>query len=200
MPSFCYKDDFSKEKNKKKLLTLNLIWSMAAKIYKKDFIINNNIFCYGEIMDDNYFVYNAIISADNIKFVDKTTYFYRTLRENSLTLNETRFYYLPELMNKIEKLLISKNLYQKYKQTFYSYCHLLLAAEIERTKAPKEKINKMCFKIKNEILNEKDIKIKIFDSLPYKVRAHLFIFSLKHNINYQSMGKILRKIYLFFKR
>ena len=200
MPPFCYNDDFSKEKNKKKLLTLNLIWCMVAKIYKKDFIINNNVLCSGEIMDDNYFVYNAIICADNIKFVDETTYFYRTFRENSLTLNENRFYYLPELMNKIKNLLVSKNLYQQYKQSFYSQCYLLLASEIERTKIPKEEIDKICFKIKNEILNEKNIKIKIFDSVPYKIRTYIFIFCLKHNIDYRNVGKILRKVYLFFTR
>ena len=200
MPSFCYNDDFQKKKNKKKLLTLNLVWAMVAKIYKKDFIMSNNIFCSGEIMDDNYFVYNAIICADNIKFVDKTTYFYRTFRENSLTLNDKRFYYLPELMNKIKNLLVSKNLYLEYKQYFYSQSYLLLASEIERTKIPKQEIDNICFTIKNEILNEKNVKIKIFDSLPYKIRTYIFVFCLKHNINYQIIGKMLRKIYLFFKR
>ena len=200
MPSFCYKEDFSKDINKKKLLTLNLIWNMVAKIYKKDFIINNNISCVGKIMDDNYFVYNAIVCADNIKFIDETAYFYRTFRENSLTLNKSRLYYLPELFNKIKNLLVSKTLYQQYKQYFYSQCYLLLASEIERTNLSKQDIEKVCFEIKDELLNEKDIKIKIFDRLPYKIRTYLFIFCLKHNINYQKIGKILRKIWLFFIR
>jgi len=200
MPSFCYQEDFSKEINKKKLLTLNLVWAMVAKIYKRDFIINNNILCSGEIMDDNYFIYNAIICADNIKFIDETNYYYRTFRENSLTLNESRFYYLPELMNKVKNLLVSKNLYLEYKHSFYSQCYLLIASEIERTKIPKQEINKICFEIRNKILNEKNIKIKIFDRLPYKVRTYIFAFCFKHDISYKNIGKLLRTIYCFFIR
>ncbi len=199
LPSFCYKENFSKDINKKKALTLNLVWNMVAKIYKKDFIIKNNIFCSGKIMDDNYFVYNAIISADNIKFIDETTYFYRTFRENSLTLSKNRFSYLPELMNKIKNLLVSKNLYQQYKNSFYSQNYLLLASETERTNLPEQEIKKVYSKIKNEILNESNIKIKIFDKLPYKIRLHIFVFCLKHNINYKNIGTFLRKIYLFFR-
>ncbi len=103
-------------------------------------------------------------------------------------------------MNRIKNLLISNNLYQEYKQAFYSYCYLLLAAEIERTKASKEEIKNVCFKIKNEILNEKGVKIKTFDKFPYKVRVCLISFCLKHNIDYQNIGKFLRKFYLFFSR
>ena len=103
-------------------------------------------------------------------------------------------------MNKIKKLLISKDLYEKYKQSFYSHCYLLLASEIERTSNSKQEIEKVCLKIKNEILNEKSIKMKIFDRLPYKIRTYIFIFCLKYNINYQKLGKVLRKIYLFFRR
>ena len=198
MPYFCYKEDFSK--NKSKLLTLSLIWNMVAKIYKKEFIIKNNILCTGKIMDDNYFVYNAIISADNIKFVDETHYFYRTFRESSLTLNENRFYYLPELMIKIKDLLVSKNLYQQYKQSFYSGCYSLLASEIERTKISKHEIEQVCLKIKEAVLNDNFVRIKIFDKLPYKIRVYLFVFCFKHNINYKNIGTILRKIYLFFTR
>lgn len=200
MPHFCYKEDFSKDINKKKLLTLNLIWNMVAKIYKKDFIIKNNISCIGKIMDDNYFVYNAIICADNIKFIDETTYFYRTFRENSLTLNKNRLYYLPELFNKIKNLLVSKNLYQQYKQYFYSQCYLLLASEIERTNLSKQEIKKVCFEIKNEFLNEKNVKVKTFAKLQYKIRLYLFVFCFKHNINYKNIGTFLRKTYLLFFR
>ena len=200
LPYFCYKYNFSENINKKKLLTLCLIWNMVAKIYKKSFIINNNILCSGTIMDDNCFVYNAIICADNIKFVDETHYFYRTFRENSLTLNEKRFYYLPELMSKIKNLLISKNLYQQYKQSFYSQCYSLLASEIERTKISRQEIEQVCSKIKKDILNENFIKIKSFDKFPYKIRSYIFVFCFKHNMNYKNIGTILRRIYLLFMR
>lgn len=200
MPHFCYKEEFFNETNKTKLLTLNLIWNMVAKIYKNDFIKSNNISCSGQIMDDNYFVYNAVICADNIKFVDETTYFYRTFREKSLTLNKNRLYYLPELFNKIKNLLVSKNLYQQYKKHFYSQCYLLFASEIERTNLSKEEIKKVCFKIKNELLNEKDVKVKTFAKLQYKIRLHLFAFCFKHNINYKNIGTFLRKMYLFFTK
>ena len=200
MPYFCYKDDFSKDTNKAKLLNLNFIWNMVAKIYKKDFIIKNNIACVGKIMDDNYFVYNAVVCADNIKFVDETHYFYRTFREGSLTLNKNRLYYLPELFNRIKGLLISKNKYQQYKQSFYSQAYSLLASEIERTNLSKQEIEKVCFKIKENILNDKTVKIQSFNIFPYKIRTHIFAFCFKHNINYKNIGTFLRKMYLLFTR
>ncbi|MBR3627660.1 MAG: glycosyltransferase, partial [Elusimicrobia bacterium] len=104
-PKFCYDTDFSLLENKQKLLTLRLIWSLWAKIYKRDFIIKNNIVFESRIMGDITFNYEAILSARNIKFIDKANYFYRVYRTNSITLNKKRFYFYPEIINKIKKIL-----------------------------------------------------------------------------------------------
>ena len=117
-----------------------------------------------------------------------------------MTLLDGRCYYVCEVINKIKNLLISKNLYQKYKQSFYSCSYLLLATEFDRGTISTQEYNKLCFKVKKEILNENGIKIKIFDRLPYKIRTYILVFCLKHNIDYQNIGKILRKIWLFFKK
>ena len=199
-PGFCYTDNFCDNKNKEKLFSLRFNWQIWAKIYKRDFILRNKIYFTGLMMEDVLFTYESVIMADNIIFIDEKNYFYRTFRENSLTLFDGRCCYVCEVINKIKNLLVSKNLYQKYKQSFYSCGYLLLATEFERGTLSKQEYNKLCFEIKNKILNEKDIKIKIFDSLPYKIRTYIFIFCLKHNINYQNIGKILRKIWLFFRR
>ena len=199
-PNFYHKDNFSKNKNKEKLFALRFNWHVWTKIYKRDFIINNKIFFDGIMMDDILFTYKSILMADNIIFINKRTYFYRTFRIFSTTLYDGRCYYVCKIINQIKNLLISNNLYQKYKQSFYSCSYLLLATEFERGALSKQEYNELCFKIKNELLNEKYIKVKIFDRLPYKIRTYLFIFCLKYNINYQKIGKTLRKFYLFFTR
>ena len=199
-PDFCYRDNFCDNKNKEKLFSLRFNWQIWAKIYKRDFVIKNQISFAGKMMEDILFTYEAILIADNIIFIDEKNYFYRTFRKNSLTLFDGRCYYVCEVINKIKNLLVSKNLYQKHKQSFYSCSYLLLASEFERRTLSKQEYNKLCFKVKKEILNEKDVKIKIFDSLPYKIRTYVFVFCLKHNINYQNIGKSLRQIWLFFRR
>ena len=175
-------------------------WNVWAKIYKRDFVLKNKIVFEGAILEDILFTYETILMADNIIFIDERNYCYRTFRKNSLTLFDGRSYYVCEVINKIKNLLVSKNLYKKHKQSFYSCSYLLLATEFERETLSTHEYNKLCFKIKNEILNEKDVKIKIFDSLPYKIRTYVFVFCLKHDINYQNFGKILRRVWLFFKR
>lgn len=199
-PDFCYRDNFCDNKNKEKLFSLRFNWQIWAKIYKRDFVIKNQISFAGKMMEDILFTYEAILIADNIIFIDEKNYFYRTFRKNSLTLFDGRCYYVCEVINKIKNLLVSKNLYQKHKQSFYSCSYLLLASEFERGTLSKQEYNKLCFKVKKEILNENGIKIKIFDRLPYKIRTYILVFCLKHNIDYQNIGKILRKIYLFFTR
>lgn len=64
----------------------------CAKLYKKEFILNNEIlFPEGLNYEDNYFVYKAYLTASKISVCDEPTYLYRKLKGDKGTTQSTSF-------------------------------------------------------------------------------------------------------------
>ncbi len=199
--SFCYNTDFNTVQSKQKLLTYRLIWSSWAKIYKRDFLEKNKIFFKRRTMEDILFIYEIILVSNKVKFINESIYFYRQDRKSSIMSNKTgRFYSCIELLYDIKNLLIQKQVFETYEQQFYSYGFLLLAAELEVINLPDETIKQAIMSLKKNLFVKNSIKIKTYDKFPYKIRLFIFYFCFKHNINYGSIGKTLRKLYSFVKR
>lgn len=58
------------------------------KLYRKDFIINNNLrFKPGILHEDEFWFFETMLFARNVKFINKETYFYRINNSNSITNN-----------------------------------------------------------------------------------------------------------------
>lgn len=183
------------------ILKQRMIWSSCSKIYKKDFIVSNNIFFKQTLMEDILFNYEIILKSDNIIITDKNLYYYRIKRSFSTMENKgDRIYSCMEVFKNIKQMLLNNNQFEKYKNSFYSYGYLCFAAEIEVSKLPVKELNKIVYELRNVIFNDKKTTL-IYDdeTFIYKCRLFLFDLCLKYNISYVIVGKTIRKILNLFK-
>ncbi len=180
---------------KKKLLALGNIWGSWGKIYKKEFLIKNNILFKNCAMEDILFIYEVILASKSIMLIDELLYFYRKNIINSATSNNNgRIYIFIDLFKTLRQMLIQKNNYDAYKKTFISHVAKCFAFELEESQLPLKTLKKVFIQIKNEFFNE---KTELFypDNIPNKIRILAFQFCLKYNINYAIVGKFLKKVY-----
>ena len=73
-----------KVRDKNSLIIKNA--NIYNKIYRKDFLIKNNIKFYGKTnpAEDNYFSVKAILNADSIKIIKGGTYYYRVVEGSTI--------------------------------------------------------------------------------------------------------------------
>ncbi len=185
--------------NKQKVLTLRMIWSAWNKIYSRSFLTGNNIFFKTNKMEDILFIYETILSSNKFMLIKNHLYYYRINRTDSIMSNKKdRIYNCIEAVSKIKQLLASKNLYDTYKQSFYSYALTLFAGEFEVSKLSLPTLKKIANEIKHEFFEDMQIKLpKTYDKFFYRLRINLFYFCLKYNLNYGFFGKTARKFYDF---
>ncbi|UQY79948.1 cell surface saccharide synthesis protein [Candidatus Hepatincola sp. Av] len=118
----------------------SLLWfGSFNSLYRKKFLINNNIYCDNNIYDEINFVYKAFQKSNKIVFLAKNTfYFYNKYSSNSITTNESRF----QLFNLIKlSLLYPKN----------PYIERMLLGKISTLYIPKKATPKKKKKLKNLI-------------------------------------------------
>jgi hypothetical protein len=183
------------------MLKQRMIWSSCSKIYKKDFIFNNNIFFKQTLMEDILFNYEIILKSDNIIITDKNLYYYRIKRNLSTMENKSnRIYSCVNVFKNIKQMLIDNNKYEEFKTSFYSYGYLCFAAEIEVSNLSKKELNKIVLELRNIVFDDRKTTL-IYNDEPFIYRSRLFLFSLclKYNISYVIIGKTIRKFLNIFK-
>ena len=183
------------------MLKQRMIWSSCSKIYKKDFVFNNNIFFKQTLMEDILFNYEIILKSDNIIITDKNLYYYRIKRSSSIMEDKNnRIYPCLNVFKNIKQMLIDNNKYEEFKTSFYSYGYLFFAAEIEVSNLSVKELNKIICELKNVIFNDKKITLIYNDeTFVYKCRLFLFDLCLKYNISYVFVGKAIRNFLNLFK-
>ena len=140
------------------------VWN---KIYKKDFLINNNIFFEeGMIHEDDLFNIRILFSTNKIYHIQKSFYYYRVNRFGSIMTNinlEKRLKALQKIVEKIKE-------YQKDKKgdafsflmlNILEICYLMEIYEVNNEVIRKEKIKEFeeNIKINWEKLSQEEKKI-----------------------------------------
>lgn len=208
-PKDLYSTNFNSLEKKQYFLLLNnnYIW---IRIYRKDFLKENNIYFKLNKLEDSLFLWEAVIFSDNFMFIDKTIYYYRVNRTGSLTTTDYAGAYI-EGLREIKKFLINENLYTQYKQPFFLFAMSGIANSFESSALPYKQLKDVFTKLKYEFLNDKDMKFYKGQNFLLSARMYLLYFCLKYNINYVRIikifkffrfGKFLREIYnlrMFFK-
>lgn len=79
-----------KVKDKKSIILKNA--NIYNKIYRKEFLINNDIKFYGKtnIAEDNYFSVKALLKAESIKIIKGGAYYYRVVSNSTIHKTLTR--------------------------------------------------------------------------------------------------------------
>lgn len=112
-----YKMDTSLKVKASEIILSGMAWD---KVYKKDFLINNNIvFAEGVYWEDILFNFLLKISSPKIRITDKKYIVYRLNAEKSTTTNVLGIYKDSIRMAYISKEMLEKNsLIKKYKKEF----------------------------------------------------------------------------------
>ena len=89
------------------------------KIYRRDFIINNNILFQNTIIANDIYMFLTTLSlAENISVVNKSFINYRKFQKNSLMSKREQHFLIPfETFNKF-KQIISEDVFTKVRQSF----------------------------------------------------------------------------------
>lgn len=93
------------------------------KIYKREFLIKNNIkFPEDIFFEDNTFVFEALLKAEKISILREDLIFYRYNRKNAVTnTNNQHFIDYFKAINLFEYKLITLNLFEKLKYEFLNH-------------------------------------------------------------------------------
>lgn len=191
---FC-NTDINSKKTKQQLLVSLYIWSAWSKIYKNSFLKNNNIKFRINKYEDVLFIYEIMLISNEYFFIGNNLYYYRINRSFSLTYDKKeKIYSFINLIKEIKKLLIEKQEFDNYANSFYTHVILFTALEIEVSKLPFKELQKILLNIKKEFLPDKKfIPIHIQNKM-LRIRLKLVLMCLKYNINYAFISKLCKKI------
>ncbi|MDN5341375.1 MAG: hypothetical protein PWP28_250 [Oceanotoga sp.] len=141
----------------------NLIVSACSRVYKRSFLINNDLFFYkGILHEDNEFTPKVILKANKISLYNKTFY-YRTHNQNSLTENNKDLKrYEGLLISSYRNYLLYKKNKNKMLKNFYSRLFLSAFKFFKENTIDKNKIKEYHFEKFLEIKNNIELKYKIF--------------------------------------
>ena len=112
---------FSHEDTKE--VTCNVSVSPGCKIYKKDFLLDNEInFPEGIIFEDEVFFYRVYLNAKRISLLDDYLYYYRVNKKNStIVRKDNKFMDVVDAFKLIRKEFIKTNNYDnEYKKFLFN--------------------------------------------------------------------------------
>lgn len=97
--------------------------SAVNKIYKIDFLKQlPELFLQECIFEDQYFFFLTVLNAKSIMVNTDPLYYYRSTNPNSVTKNlSSKVFDIFKIIDKIEKLLKDKNLYEEYKYALFQH-------------------------------------------------------------------------------
>jgi len=103
-----------------------LIFEMSvtpwSKLYKRDFIINNNIiFPEGLIFEDNVFFYNALLSAERVCFLNEFLFIRRWYSTSSTTAGDLRFLNSIDVTNLVIDTFEKHGEYENFQKNLWNF-------------------------------------------------------------------------------
>ncbi len=177
------------DENKKKQILVDIpsvqTWT---KIYKKDFLLSNNIFFRINKLEDNLFIWEVIIKSKSFLFVKEPLYYYRRNRKGSIIwkMNKKFYKYRLYLYKKIKQMLKDINAYQLYNKEFYYYVTIRMIYALEKQKR-KDIFLDFRYNFYN---NDYVLEYKYSKSFLLKVKLFIFKLCLVTNINYRLISNI----------
>lgn len=104
------------------------------KIYKKSFIINNNIyFSKGKLSEDRIFVLKAKILAKRIMYTSQPYYFYRIRKGSSVNRLSKENLYLENIIKELKEFIQAHNLNKLYSKDMHDFIVELLVGHYNLT-------------------------------------------------------------------
>ena len=182
------------ESIKKKILLDTPCICIWSKIFKREFLISNNIYFKINFFEDNLFTWEAIANAKNFLFIKDLIYYYRTNRKGSFAYTHKKNFilYNSVLFENLKSSLIQNKIYEKYRKEFFTYISIRTFDLMEQSMIPYSKLTVIFFRFRDKFYT-KDFMLT-YKILNFKSTIKLFSFHLclKYNINYVFFVRIYR--------
>jgi len=173
----------------------NVIWD---KIYKKSFLLDNNIkFPAGMFCEDDVFSFTTIFKAKKITVLDKSLIFYRINRvDSSSNLQDRTGFDCFRMYELVRNLLWELNIYYKYQYDFmmFQLYSFLFFYKYVNPKYKKE----FFYKMKKELMayigvldckSYKDRDAYFYDMLEIILKNNYYLFEIKKHFVNKKYGK-----------
>ena len=187
-----YNFEITEENIKKQILldTPNIcVW---AKIFKREFLLSNNIYFKIEFFEDNLFIWEVIANSKKFLFIKDSIYYYRLNRKGSFvdTHRNKFIFYNSVLFENLKTNLLCNNIYEKYRREFFSYISIRTFIFMKMSILPYSELATMFSEFREKFYT-KDFVLS-YEVLNTKSKITLFTFylCLKYNINYVLILKI----------
>jgi glycosyltransferase involved in cell wall biosynthesis len=167
------------------------LWS---KIFKRDFLISNNIYFKIKFFEDNLFTWEAIANAKSFLFIKDLIYYYRINRKGSFAyVHKNKFVlYNSTLFENLRNSLTQNKIYEKYIKEYFTYISIRTFDFMEESTVSYSKLTVVFFRFREKFYT-KDF-VLTYKILNFKSAIKLFSFRicLKYNINYVLFVRIYR--------
>lgn len=140
------------------------IYTCWGAIFKRSFLINNNIFFQeGLVFEDIEFIHNAIMKSSKIGFLKAYLYYYRVELANSTISNANEKHFdIIKIFDLLENLLIEYNFFDKLEFEFYNF---KVGAFIQRYNNIRQDLKEKFADLAKESLKKAQIKKDEFEKL-----------------------------------
>jgi len=181
-----------KSKNNKSLIlfpsTNCTVWN---KIYKRDFLLKNNLSFTLKTCEDCLFFYKLMLCKPKIIFTNEPIYFYRIARKESLTYSlYLKTHNIIILLKEIYKALNEKNFYAEYFKVFHIYAFINIAYGLTCGSFSTKRTKYILLSIKRFLFSDNNVQITMSD----KFTALIFKFFLNHARLYKITAFTLKYI------
>ena len=171
------------------------IWN---KIYKRDFLLKNNLFFVLKTCEDCLFFYKLMLCKPKIIFTNEPIYFYRIARKESLTYSlYLKTHNIIILLKEIYNTLNEKNIYAEYCKVFHIYAFVNIAYGLTCGSFSLKRTKYILFSVKRFLFSDTHNEISMSD----KFVTSIFKFFLNHARVYKITAftlKIIRRLLSVF--
>ena len=159
------------------------IWE---KIFKKNFLLSNNIYFKTKFFEDNLFTWEAIANAKSFLFVKDSIYYYRINRPGSFvyTYKNKFALYNHILFENLRRSLIHNNMYEKYRKEFFTFISIRTFDCMEDATFSYSKLTAVFFKFRKKFYTKDFVLSYKFLNFRTIIKLFSFHLCLKYNINY----------------
>ena len=154
----------------------------ARKIYRLQFLKENNILFKINKLEDTPFTWECILKTNKFMFIDNKIYYYRINREGSIIADKNSATLTNMNMCRVLKQLICEN--DNYKKYFDAVLNLFIMNRfVYSSWEDPNSFKKLYPEFKKQYFNNSKIEFYHLNTIRSFIKAKIFCYILKFNIN-----------------
>ncbi len=199
-----YPEKFNYKDVKSKLLSVT--WNIWNKLYKRDFLINNDIKFINTYFQDSPFHLESMIMADCVTFLNQNLYNYRMHNPDSITntyFKNRKVFDFFIVIDSIKKMLKKRNKFEELKREYIEFKLIIFHSHLSSITDEKLKndfYEKMVHSIKNEGYSLEELRQAKYALAPDHF-LYTDLFASKYKLSFLQIftNKIAKLYFTIFK-